>query len=313
MNSPRGYLVEGYISSSQLRTWKENPEKYIKQYIRGEQQFTSKYMTYGSDIHKQLETAKFSDEVLDFISLQLPDMPEKEFEINVPFSKTRIMGKFDGLDVSKNIVYDYKTGKAGTWTQEKLDEDIQMMFYGKLCYEQYGVYFTVKVVHLVTEEIDGEVKLTGDFHIFEKVITSKDIKKIDKLLNEFIAWADGLTIDQLEPVEIPEDVMHDMSKLAVIKEIIESKTKLFEETKALLDEKLKSLNIPEVKSEFGSAFYVRKTIYEYPKSIVSLEEKIEEKKKLLKKKKEVFESKNEPKEVKKTLNFRPAKKDESSN
>ena len=217
MKAKKGFLAEGYISASQLKTWHNNPKEYIKRYILGEPSFNSKYMQFGTSVHKQLETNNFTDSTLEFLALRI-EIPElKEHKIEVTHNQIKLLAIFDTLDETKNIVRDYKTGKAETWTMPIVENDVQVLFYGLVYYEKYGVYPRVVIEHLVTEEKDGEVSLTGDYFSFPVQITKSHITKAKNLIKKFVAWTESLTDEDIPTDETPLEFLPPLEKLGTLK------------------------------------------------------------------------------------------------
>ena len=111
-------FIKKYLSYSQYSCYLFSPAEYIKRYLEGIKQ-ESKYLDFGSLIHKALESGTDDENIKKVISqIPIPEMKEKDYLID--FYGIPIFGKIDGLTIKNGSVRidEYKTGK-NTWTQKK--------------------------------------------------------------------------------------------------------------------------------------------------------------------------------------------------
>ncbi len=144
-----------YISWSQFWLYSNSPQKYFEQYVLELKQEPTKKMLFGrifSDAYENRGNDKYDpckvlrregfttdyERVMKNALSQLPlikgEECERTFEIeNEPFN---LLGKFDGVVESKNLIIENKTG--ATWTQQRADEAEQLTFYGLVYYLTTG-------------------------------------------------------------------------------------------------------------------------------------------------------------------------------
>jgi hypothetical protein len=116
-------LPKKYLSSSQIELWKKNPERYKSEYFLKGQKLKTRYLEFGSSIHKMIEN-KEHEEVLPGI----PTYPQSELRLTCEIKGVPVLMYIDGNDPQNNEFGDYKTGKT-PWTQTKLQKSDQMLLY----------------------------------------------------------------------------------------------------------------------------------------------------------------------------------------
>lgn len=162
-------LPKGHLSWTQIDLWNNRRQEYFKKYFYEQEGYVSKEMIFGKKFATAVQTGDTGgDEVMDFvirnkvikykvIEYQLETMLETELG-NIPllgYLDTAYKEPVDGLR-------EYKTGKQ-PWTQKRADRHGQITLYALMVYLQHGSL--PKQLHLdwlPTEEIDGEISLTGD-------------------------------------------------------------------------------------------------------------------------------------------------------
>lgn len=168
MIAKKGYLVDGKLSFSQLNTWINSKDDYIKYYINGEKFITNKYIEWGNTIHKKIENGE-----LDVFSLKYKEK-YVEREIEVLGNKVILNGYIDSYEEGKLL--DYKTSQK-EWSQTKVDNHLQLDFYKKILQEE----LQMAIVNIVLDQENPKY--------IKNLIKKKDNSAIlDKLIEEFIKW-----------------------------------------------------------------------------------------------------------------------------
>jgi len=179
-----------YISWSQFWLYSKSPRMYFEQYVLGLRPEPTKKMVFGSifskayenrrngryDPYKELKERGFTadyERVLRSALSQLPPLEgeecEKTFEIeNKPLN---LLGKFDGVIESKNLIIENKTG--ATWTQERADTAPQLTFYALVYYLATGR--NPRMVLNSVRQSDGKV---FSFKTKRTVEQMKELKKV---------------------------------------------------------------------------------------------------------------------------------------
>lgn len=163
-----------YLSYSQLKLWesKGGPDKYRDQYLFGKQGFTNRGQALGSQIANSLESGQETGDLQkDLIVAQFPkyDLMDKEIMVDLKDGKEVIplLLKPDSCKSDHSAFYEYKTGKAGSWSQAKVDKDDQLTFYATGLYIITKKIPQLELIHAETEKDDiGKPVLNGSIKSF---------------------------------------------------------------------------------------------------------------------------------------------------
>lgn len=175
-----------YISWSQLTIYEQDPELYVKVYIRGERMPINRGMALGSEIATALETGEptgdlVKDLVIDGMgSLDLRDKMFKATIDDIP-----IVFRIDSASKDLDYIKEFKTGET-KWTQKKADEHGQITFY---CAGVRALTSKIPKAELVwapTKKVNGKPELTGEIKRFKTNRTLTDILKMQARINK--AW-----------------------------------------------------------------------------------------------------------------------------
>lgn len=289
-------------SPSQLKTWIDNEKNYIKWYIKGEARPTSKYMQFGSFIHKAIEEGKSDNPVLDWIVGSVPrlDVAEQSVEIATRIDKEVIIlnGILDSYSQSGDELIDYKTGKAGTWSDEVVGKDVQFKFYAlmhKLLTKR--MLKKVTVVHLhTTENENGDVILTGDYDVFTHTPTKSDLDDVKKHLSNFIKWTKTVTEEKINS-DVNKELSEVVLKMRAIKAQQDALEMEYDNLKAIVLADMEKTGQLEIKTDNAHLFFTTRKTYEYPEEVKTLEAGY-------KKAKTEWEETHEPKTITKSLTFK---------
>lgn len=171
MKAKKGFLVNNKLSFSQLNTWINSKNDYIKYYINGEPFISNKYIEWGNIIHKKIESGE-----LDIFKLQESEK-YVEREIEILGKKIIINGYIDSYEKGKLL--DYKTSQK-EWTQKKVDDHLQLDFYKLLLDED----LKIAIINIVLNQ--DKIQYIKNF-----VKKSENSEKLLKKIEEFIIWNDN--------------------------------------------------------------------------------------------------------------------------
>lgn len=170
----------GYLSWTQVDMWERSPERYIRQYVHGAAGFENSGMTFGKEVSQALENGAESDDTLmEALVAILPryQLPEHEIRaiLKTPYGNVELLGKLDTFGRDPIRFREYKTGRV-PWTQAKANKHRQLLHYAALVYLLHGKLPTeVWLDWAETEEVDGEVRLTGKILSFHVKIDLRDV------------------------------------------------------------------------------------------------------------------------------------------
>ena len=151
--------------------WLRSPERYVRQYIHGAGGFTNSGMEYGSKISRALESGQDDgDGMVEALLALLPRYSLSEHEIRVPYKTqhgtVELLGRLDTFDPKAVRFREYKTGRVA-WTQAKAEKHKQLPHYAAMVWLFHGKLPTeIWLDWVETEEVDGEVKMTGRIESF---------------------------------------------------------------------------------------------------------------------------------------------------
>ena len=185
--------MKDYLSYSQLRLYLENPQEYYLRYELHIKPEPSRAMKFGSiahsaladrrvDYRKELNKEGYLPDKVRVIETALkqitkPKITEKR--IRVKYDPIDLLSVFDAIE--DETIREYKTG-SGWWTQERVDEALQLTFYAFV----YKIWKGRKPKKLVLYSINSK---TGRTKIFE---TTRNQKHFDDLINKINYAYEGI-------------------------------------------------------------------------------------------------------------------------
>jgi len=199
-----------YLSWSQHSLWTSSKREYYKKYGLGEDRSTNKFFNKGKEFATAMEYdddgEHSSDSLLSFVLENAPRLANSEEKLMVELKNgEKILSILDSSDEHGESFIEYKTGKV-PWTQEKVNNHDQMMFYALALYIKSGRMQTPSslLVWIETEETEDGLKYTGLIEAFPR----------EFLISEVEAFEDKLikTIEEIEAfeyveLEVEDDVM----------------------------------------------------------------------------------------------------------
>lgn len=173
-------LPKGYLSYSQMNSWKWSQKKYKETYFEGKPYPTNPAMIFGKDFSEIMDDKKKTDDVIiqGVVSL-MPRYDTSEKEIRESIEGIKLLGYLDSYCSKTHDLYEYKTGKT-PWTQYRVDEADQLTFYSMLVYLKYKVIpENISLIWAETEIDDDKVRFTGNVKRFE---TSRELADVLNML-----------------------------------------------------------------------------------------------------------------------------------
>ncbi len=181
--SPRGYL-----SWSQMQLWEKDPNMYYQVYFEGLDMFRTRQLELGKRMATTLENGfdEERDPLFEMLAVFMPSYPYREFEINAIFEGIPLKGKLDGFDEKTLTIGEVKTGKY--WTQSMVNSAGQLTFYALLVWLKYKKLPKEIFLHWAKtdEDMEGNLKLTGDIKTFKTQRSLKDLILFSKRIKS--AW-----------------------------------------------------------------------------------------------------------------------------
>lgn len=145
-----------YLSYSQKTMWKQNPDRYVSQYLYDGRKLNTKETRYGHEVAEALEHDELLGEpVIDTVLMRLPkfELMDQPTDVILEVGKEKIPlhGRMDSRKADYSGFKEYKTGKYDkkgkpAWTQAKVDDDAQITFYATMCY-------------LITKKVPNDIEL----------------------------------------------------------------------------------------------------------------------------------------------------------
>lgn len=169
----------GYLSWTQVDMWLRSPDRYISNYMLGQgMDLNNSGLRFGKTASEALEGGETADEAMVALVALLPHYSKREHEIRAtlktPKGEVVLLGKLDTYDPKQPRFREYKTGRV-KWTQAKADKYKQIPHYGALIYLEQAKIPDAWLDWAETEEVDGEVRLTGNIQSFHVKLTTQSI------------------------------------------------------------------------------------------------------------------------------------------
>lgn len=188
-------LPHGYLSWTQMSTWEQNQERYIKEYIEGGRRLDTKALRFGKSIATLIEENKHHAILPNLVTYEYP-----EYAIKTEIEGVPILAKIDSYSEELRTFREYKTGKIA-WTPKKVYAHGQLLFYatcldviGKkvdMCYLDWlPTKETAFVENGLWNEVDKRLSLTGEIYTFERYF---DDREIEYMKNRIKTTAEEIT------------------------------------------------------------------------------------------------------------------------
>jgi len=199
LKNPRGYL-----SYTQIDMWRRNKQRYIANYIMGEDRtFTNSGIEHGKKTSEALETGEAGgDAIMEAVLALLPHYSEREYEMRVTMrtkdGEVDLLGKLDTFDPKKLRIREYKTSR-NMWTQKQAQRHPQLHHYATMIYLKYGKLPTECWLDCIeTEEGDEGVRFTGNIQSFHVKIGLTEVLEYMSLANRVAREIDAEYRHQLK-------------------------------------------------------------------------------------------------------------------
>lgn len=171
-----------------MNLWEKDPNLYYQVYWEGIDQFRSKYLELGKRMATCLENGFDADHdpLFEMMTVFMPAYPAREFDLKAVFEGIPLVGKLDGFNEKTLTIGEYKSGK--NWTQSMADETGQLTFYALLVWLKYKKLPKEIALHWAKtdEDMEGNLKLTGDIRTFKTQRSLKDLILFSKRIKA--AW-----------------------------------------------------------------------------------------------------------------------------
>ncbi len=212
-----------YISFSQMTTFEQDPDRFVRQYIYHDKQRVSRNMAYGSAMADGLEMDEATgDPMLDLVIARLPRFElmdkavedpkgtwitfkrgNREIKACVPILEDKkeqipILALPDTAIPDYTAFKEYKTS-VRRWTQRMADESGQITFYATAIWLAKG--FIPDDIELVNAQVeyldDGRIQPTGDILRFSTKRSMIDVIKMTSRIKKAWAGVDDLCKKEL--------------------------------------------------------------------------------------------------------------------
>jgi len=182
-------LPRPHLSVSQINLWETDPSAYMKRYFLNIPDAPSPMMEFGkqfaSDIEDYCKTFS-SKEITPERKFNFPPKflenillyPHVEYKLEHDFGDFKFIGFIDNASDSFGIIRDFKTGTA-PWTQERLENSLQMMAYSLILFKQQTILPTCFIDYYKTR-IKGKTMEWTDVHeTYQHTFTMQDLAKVE--------------------------------------------------------------------------------------------------------------------------------------
>lgn len=176
LNLPRPHL-----SISQINLWESDQSAYMKRYFLNIPDAPSPMMDFGKQFASDIEDyCKGDQRDYNFPPNFLNDIliyPRVEHKLEHDFGYFKFIGFIDNASENFEIIRDFKTGTAA-WTQDRLENSLQMKAYSYVIFEQYGIIPTCFIDYYKTR-LKGKEMIWTDIHeTYQHTFTMQDLAKV---------------------------------------------------------------------------------------------------------------------------------------
>jgi hypothetical protein len=182
-------LPKPHLSYSQMACWLSNPTRYRKEYFECGDKLDTKYLRFGSGIHKMIEDGTYKELLPDLIVYD-----KNEFEVRCEINGIPTLSYIDSYDSVNNVFRDTKTGKI-PWTRARAIKLGQLVFYATVLKKLTGKmpkYCDLDWIetkeHTKESTVDfwrdneKELNVTGRVVSFHREFDEREIEKMEELI-----------------------------------------------------------------------------------------------------------------------------------
>lgn len=246
----KGYLVDKRLSASQIQSALNGYSDYYQKYILGVS-FSNKYTRFGTSIHEMIQNQE--------LDIEIPK-GNNEVKFEKEYKGIVLNGYLD-IETDTEII-EIKTSKDITDIDKyRLQCDLY----------QFVTEKPVRIFVLETQEIGGELSLTGNYkevvHKYNETQILADIEQAKELIESYN--------EIYQKAEVNVEVESLTIEYQKLKLEIEELEKRQDEIKEILKEKVPN----GYKSDTSTVFYTERKTYTYPEDISTDEAKLKERKK----------------------------------
>lgn len=172
-------LPHGYLSWTQMSTWEQNRERYIREYIEGGRKLDTKALRFGKSVATLIEENRHHSVLPNLVTYEYP-----EYEIRTEIEGVPVLAKLDSYSDILATFREYKTGK-NPWTAKKVYAHGQLLFYAT-CLDAIGKKVEKCCLDWLPtkdfqedglwNEVDKKLGLTGDIYTFERYFDDREIE-----------------------------------------------------------------------------------------------------------------------------------------
>lgn len=259
-----------YFSWSQYNLWQTSKREFWKRYVIGTEEKTNRFYDKGEELAIYLATGEIpagcQDEMIDVVIQNIPKLHLFEEKLEFLIGGKKMLGFVDSSDDLGERFLEYKSGKIA-WTQEKVDEWEQLLFYALGFWERHErkIVPSCKLVWVETMETGNGLMYTGGVTTFEREFTAKELKafalKIEKTLAEIEEY-------EYTEVELDEEIV---DRYAELKKLVEDANTEMELIKMQVYAELKENNSKFGAGENGMFFITERKSWEYTEQLKALQ------------------------------------------
>ena len=175
-------LPRPHLSISQINLWESDPSAYIKRYFLNIPDAPSPMMEFGKQFASDIEDyVKGEQRDFNFPPNFLQDIylyPHVEYKLEHDFGEFKFIGYIDNASENFGIIRDFKTGTAA-WTQERLENSLQMMAYSLILFKQQTILPTCFIDYYKTRIKGKSMEWTDVHETYQHTFTMQDLAKTE--------------------------------------------------------------------------------------------------------------------------------------
>jgi hypothetical protein len=175
-------LPRTHLSISQINLWESDPSAYMKRYFLNIPDAPSPMMEFGKQFASDIEDyCKGEKREFNFPNNFLNDIliyPHVEHKLEYDFGDFKFLGYIDNASENFEIIRDFKTGTA-SWTQDRLENSLQMQAYSYVIFQQYGIIPTCFIDYYKTRIKGKTIEWTDVHETYEHTFTMQDLEKVE--------------------------------------------------------------------------------------------------------------------------------------
>jgi hypothetical protein len=262
-----------HFSWSQYSLWHKSKREFWKRYHLGQEQLSNRYFDKGKEFASYISANVQigQDQMLKSVSLKVPKLDIFENELLQDFiveeRKIKLLAYLDSTKFDFSEFIEYKTGKI-EWTQERVLEHDQLLFYAAAIYLYTGEIPKSTLVWVETMETQNGLQFTGRIEEFVRIFSIPEVNRFLQSIHDTVLDIEAYEYDELE---VEDEIVN---RYIHLQNVIEQAEQEMAEIKLKIQTKMVINDVSFAKNTKGNFFLQSRKSWGYSSVVEELKQEI---------------------------------------